>query len=77
MDGVTAACISAACAPRSAAAVEALLAAGAKVNAKNKTGSTPLRLAALTTGRSGAGSPEAKAEQAEIVAILERHGARL
>jgi hypothetical protein len=60
---------------RCAAAVEALLAHGADVNLMNKSGSTPLRLAMLNTGRGGSGSAEAKAEQAKIVALLERHGA--
>jgi len=59
---------------RSAAAVEALLKGGADAARKNDGGSTPLRLARLTTGRSGAGSPEAKAQQQEILRLLEQHG---
>jgi len=62
---------------RSAAAVEMLLMHGAAVNAKNKNGSTPLRLAMHNTGRGGSGSPEAKAEQATILALLGGHGATL
>jgi hypothetical protein len=60
---------------RSAAAVSALLKGGADPHRKNKTGSTPIKLATMTTGRGGSGTADAKAQQAEIVAILERHGA--
>jgi hypothetical protein len=56
---------------RCGAAVEALLAAGADARRPNGSGSTPLALARGTTGRSGSGSPEARAEQARIVAMLE------
>ncbi len=62
---------------RSATAVKALLDAGADINARNGSGSTALLLAAHTTGRSGSGSIEAKAQQAEIRALLERRGARI
>jgi Ankyrin repeats (many copies)/Ankyrin repeat len=62
---------------RSAAATEMLLMHGAAVNAKNKSGSTPLRLAMHNTGRSGSGSPAAKAEQATILRLLRGHGATL
>ncbi len=55
---------------RCAAAVEALLAGGADVALKTKAGSTAVRLAALTTGRSGAATPEARAEQAVILGRL-------
>ena len=55
---------------RSAVAVRALLAGGADVHAKNKNGSTPADLAGRTTGRGGSGSPRAKAQQAEIIAML-------
>jgi hypothetical protein len=59
---------------RCAAAVRALLAGGADAQAKNKSGSTPMRVATQNTGRGGTGSPEAKAEQSEIVRLLARHG---
>jgi hypothetical protein len=55
---------------RCAGAVAALLAGGADPRKKTDRGSTSARLAALTTGRGGSGSPEAKAEQAEIVKLL-------
>ena len=35
------------------------------------SGSTPIHLATLTTGRGGSGSAESKAQQAEIVRLLE------
>jgi ankyrin repeat protein len=59
---------------RCAAAVQALLDGGADPRRKNKSGSTPMRLATSTTGRGGSGSLEAKAQQEEIVCLLERHG---
>ena len=55
---------------RSAAAVRALLAGGADVQQKNKNGSTALDLATRNTGRSGSGSPEARAQQKVIIAML-------
>lgn len=55
---------------RCAAAVGALLAGGADARAANGGGSTPLELAGRTTGRGGAGSAEAKTEQAEILRLL-------
>jgi ankyrin repeat protein len=61
---------------RCAAAVAALLEGGADAARKNDSGSTPLRLARLTTGRGGTGAPDAKAQQQEIVRLLARHGAR-
>jgi hypothetical protein len=61
---------------RSAAAVQALLDHGADVGRKTKNGSTALRLATLTTGRSGSGSPEAKAQQQRILHVLAERGAR-
>lgn len=61
---------------RCAAAVQALLDGGADPLRQNKSGSTPMRLAMLTTGRGGSGSAEAKAQQGEIVRLLEQHGAR-
>lgn len=60
---------------RSAAAVAALLEGGADMTAKNGSGSTPLALALTTTGRGGSGSPEAKAQQAQIVTLLQASGA--
>ncbi|WP_394764229.1 ankyrin repeat domain-containing protein [Phenylobacterium sp.] len=56
---------------RCAAAVAALLAGGAEAGRKTASGSTPLVLATRQTGRGGSGSPEAKAQQAEIVRLLE------
>jgi hypothetical protein len=58
---------------RCAAAVRALLEGGADPTQVNKNGSTPIMLANLTTGRGGAGTPEAKAEQQEIIAALRKH----
>jgi hypothetical protein len=58
---------------RCAAAVRALLFGGADPRLANKSSSTPLHLANQTTGRGGSGSPEAKAEQVEIVALLEEN----
>lgn len=55
---------------RCAAAVRALLEGGADVRRKNRNGSTPLLLATMTTGRGGSGSPEAKAQQQEILRLL-------
>jgi hypothetical protein len=60
---------------RCSAAVRALLDGGADPHRPNKNGSTPMKLATQQTGRGGSGSPEALAEQAEIVQILEREGA--
>lgn len=60
---------------RCAAAVKALLDGGADPVLKNKKGSTPMQLANWTTGRGGSGSPEARAEQEEILRLLQRHGA--
>jgi len=55
---------------RAAAAVNALLAGGADARRENGSGSTPLMLATQQTGRSGSGSPEAKAQQAEIIRLF-------
>lgn len=60
---------------RCAAAANALLEGGADPRRTNGSGSTPMKLATLTTGRGGSGSPEAKSEQARIISLLERHGA--
>jgi ankyrin repeat protein len=56
-------------------AVDSLLRNGADVRLKNKSGSTPLHLAVQNTGRGGTGSPEAKACQREIIALLLKAGA--
>jgi hypothetical protein len=58
---------------RCAAAVSALLAGGADAKRKSNNGSTPMWLAAHNTGRGGSGSAEAKAQQKEIVRLLEQH----
>jgi ankyrin repeat protein len=58
---------------RCAAAVRALLACGADARLTNKRGSTPMLLATRNSGRGGSGSLEAKAQQKEIVGLLERH----
>jgi hypothetical protein len=55
---------------RCSAAVRALLDAGADPRRANENGSTATKLAGLTTGRGGTGSPEAKAEQAKILSML-------
>lgn len=56
---------------RCAAAVRTLIEYGADPTRKNKSGSTPIKLASMTTGRGGTGSPEAKAQQQEILRLLE------
>jgi ankyrin repeat protein len=60
---------------RCAAAVRALLDGGADGRQTNKSGSTPMQLATRNTGRGGSGSPEAKAQQAEIIRLLDQRGA--
>jgi hypothetical protein len=59
---------------RCAAAVKALLEEGADSMRKNKSGSTPMRLATQTSGRGGSGSLESKAQQEVIVRLLQEHG---
>lgn len=62
---------------RCAAAVMALLDGGADPRGRNGSGSTAMDLATRNTGRGGTGSAEAKAQQEEIVRLLEgRGGAR-
>jgi hypothetical protein len=56
---------------RCADAVRALLSHGADPTIRNKNGSTPMQLALNTTGRSGSGLSEAKAQQQEIVLLLQ------
>ena len=60
---------------RCAAAVRALLDGGADPRRKNKNGSAPIQLATQSTGRGGSGSPASKAQQAEILRLLEQYGA--
>jgi hypothetical protein len=60
---------------RCAGAVKALLKGGADVRARNKNGSTPMLLANRNTGRGGTGTPEAKAQQVEILRLLTEFGA--
>jgi Ankyrin repeats (many copies) len=59
---------------RCAAAASALLDGGADALRENGNGSTPMILATRQTGRGGSGSPDAKAQQAEIIRLLERYG---
>ena len=60
---------------RCAEAVGALLAGGADAFGRTGRGSTAIMLATRQTGRSGSGSPEAKSEQARIIALLGLHPA--
>lgn len=55
---------------RCSGAVETLLQLGADPHLTNDSGSTAFDLAQWTTGRSGSGSIEAKAEQQRIIEIL-------
>jgi ankyrin repeat protein len=73
MDGVTP--LHRAVRTRCAEAVRTLLAHGADPARKNKSGSTPMVLARLTTGRGGTGTQAAKEQQREIVRILEERSA--
>jgi hypothetical protein len=59
---------------RCADAVTALIDGGADPHAPNRNGSTPMLLATHNTGKSGSGSPEAKAQQEQILGILEERG---
>jgi hypothetical protein len=54
---------------------EGSLVNGADCRRRNKNGSTPMQIATRATGRGGAGSAEAKAQQREIMRLLEQHGA--
>jgi hypothetical protein len=55
---------------RCAAAVRALLDAGADREATNGSGSTATQLACWTTGRGGTGSADARAQQQEVLRFL-------
>jgi ankyrin repeat protein len=57
---------------RCARAVRALIEGGADIGLANKSGSTPMDLATVPTGRGGSGGPEAKAQQEEIIRLLDR-----
>jgi ankyrin repeat protein len=59
---------------RCAAAVEALLDLGADPHASNRSGSTAWQLARSTTGRGGSGSADARAQQQEILGLLQAAG---
>jgi ankyrin repeat protein len=61
---------------RCAAAVDALLRRGADARRQNGSGSTPLHLAVQDTGRGGSGAGLAREQQAEIIGLLLRAGAR-
>jgi ankyrin repeat protein len=56
---------------RCADAVRALIDAGADPDRRNRNGSTPMMLATRPTGRGGSGSPDAKAQQQEILRLLQ------
>jgi hypothetical protein len=55
---------------RCAAAVQALLESGADAGARTARGTTAAALVTRTTGRGGSGTPEAKAQAAEIARLL-------
>jgi hypothetical protein len=57
---------------RCAGGARALIAGGADVGLENNSGSTPMDLATQATGRGGSGAPAAKAQQKEIVRLLDR-----
>jgi ankyrin repeat protein len=59
---------------RCAAAVKALLDLGADPHATNRGGSTASQLARWTTGRGGSGSAAARAQQQEILELLQAAG---
>jgi hypothetical protein len=61
---------------RCAPAAEVLLARGADAKLPNGRGSSAWQLANWTTGKGGSGSAAAKAQQAQILRLLEAHGAR-
>jgi hypothetical protein len=57
---------------RCADAVRALIAHGSDPAKPNGNGSTPMLLATQNTGRGGSGSPQAKAQQREILRLLQQ-----
>jgi hypothetical protein len=59
---------------RCASAVKALLDLGADPDATNRSGSTAWQLARWTTGRGGSGSAAARAQQQEILELLQAAG---
>ena len=59
---------------RCAVAVEVLLMGGADPLRDNGRGSSPMKLAEVTTGRGGSGSAAAKEQQTEIVRLLTQYG---
>jgi ankyrin repeat protein len=61
---------------RSLPAVKVLLDGGADLMKPNGSGSTPMKLALLTTGKGGSGSPRAREQQAGIIALLRERGAK-
>jgi hypothetical protein len=61
---------------RCSSAVAALLDGGADPHATNAKGSNAMDLASWTTGRGGTGSPEALAQQEQIVSLLAARGVR-
>jgi Ankyrin repeats (many copies) len=62
---------------RCAAAVRTLIEHGADAALQNKSGSSPMLLAKLNTGRGGTGSQESKSQQQEILRLLDREQAKL
>jgi ankyrin repeat protein len=56
---------------RCSAAVRTLLKHGADPGLPNQSGSTPLKLALLNSGRGGTSSDAAKSEQQKILRLLE------
>jgi ankyrin repeat protein len=60
---------------RCASAVRVLLRGSADVQRTNKSGSRPIKLATLNTGRGGTGSLESKGQQKEIIRLLRQYGA--
>jgi hypothetical protein len=57
---------------RCAAATEALLARGADPTIRTRNGTTLHRLASVSSGRGGSGSPRAREQQSQILRLLEQ-----